>query len=466
MKRFSRNPMGRILGILLITIVAVSGIASGKTTRKQKKQSPATIEQVKKQQKRTHNEITQTKAEIERNRKETQTRLKELNGIRRSAADNSERIRLLTAAVDSADRQIEVLNDSIADIERRVGELRDAYIRSMRAAQGERLSGSKFSFIFSATSFREAWRRMRYLGEFSNWRAERTTNLRKQVSKLHEQRTELDRIRTSRNAQLAELDNVRRELTAQNAKAENMVASLKTKGASLKELLDEKERQAQKLDAQLNRLIAAEQERVMREQREREAKERKRLAEENRKKQQKEKEQQPSPATQPSAGSTAKPSLPNPTKENEYALAAADTRRLTGDFSSNRGQLIFPVTGAYRVVRPYGRRRHPDMPNVVQDNKGVDLEVKKGATARAIFEGTVVSILREPGLNSVVMIRHGDFYTIYTNLTGLNVRLNQKVASGQTLGSIFTNPDDDNRGVIHFELRRETTTLNPLEWVR
>ena len=127
--------------------------------------------------------------------------------------------------------------------------------------------------------------------------------------------------------------------------------------------------------------------------------------------------------------------------------------------------MLFPVSGKYKIVRPFGRHKHPDLPHVVTDNSGIDIEVPPGGNARAVFGGTVSAIFRQPGFNTIVMVRHGSYLTIYANLTDILVKKGDVLKQGQTLGRIYSDPDDDNRSILHFELRKETQKLNPSAWV-
>jgi len=146
-------------------------------------------------------------------------------------------------------------------------------------------------------------------------------------------------------------------------------------------------------------------------------------------------------------------------------MAEAD-RKLTGSFTDNKGRLLFPVAGQYKIVGIFGRTSHPDLSRVEVNNSGIDIEVPAGAKARAVFDGEVSSVFRVNGYHNVVMLRHGSYLTVYAGIDRLDVRKGDKVKAGQTLGSIFTDADDDNRTILHFEVRREREKLNPTDWVK
>ena len=146
-------------------------------------------------------------------------------------------------------------------------------------------------------------------------------------------------------------------------------------------------------------------------------------------------------------------------------VAEAD-RKLNGSFEGNKGNLLFPVSGKYRIVRGFGRQKHPELEHVETDNSGIDVEALSGSYARAIFAGKVSAIFKQPGFNTIVMVRHGSYLSIYANLAGLNVKVGDAVKAGQRIGSIYADPDDGNRAILHFELRKERQKLNPTLWVK
>jgi len=241
-------------------------------------------------------------------------------------------------------------------------------------------------------------------------------------------------------------------------------------------VLRQKEAQARALDNELDRLIAEEQRRQAEEEKRRQAEEKRKeqerlLAEENARKKQQQKEQEakaaPAKAEQPERKAVAQPKPASTAAKPATNYAMAETsRKLTGSFESNKGRLLFTVNGKYKIVRPFGRHKHPDLPHVTTDNGGIDIEVPAGGTARAVFDGTVSEVFRLPGYNTIVMVRHGKYLTIYANLSNISVKKGDALKQGQTIGTIYSDPDDGNRSILHFELRQEKQKLNPTAWVR
>lgn len=140
-------------------------------------------------------------------------------------------------------------------------------------------------------------------------------------------------------------------------------------------------------------------------------------------------------------------------------------RNSGGGFAGMKGSLPRPVSGAFRVTSPFGRHALPELPGVTYDNPGIDAEVSAGATAQAVYGGRVTGIYRLPGYNTVVIVSHGDYYTVYGNLATTNVKNGDTVKQGQAIGKV-ANSDDGGRPSIHFEVWKNRDKLNPSEWIR
>ena len=168
------------------------------------------------------------------------------------------------------------------------------------------------------------------------------------------------------------------------------------------------------------------------------------------------------PVTKPNVATpkpVAKPANPVKSKSDDYAA-------LTGSFESNKGKLPYPIGGSCRVVRAFGKQRHPELRHVMTDNGGVDLEAPHGAVARAVFAGKVSAVFSQPGYGMVVMVRHGHYLTIYVGLESLTVTTGTEVKSGQALGTVVDDAEGGGKALLHFEIRHEKTKLNPMDWLR
>ena len=171
------------------------------------------------------------------------------------------------------------------------------------------------------------------------------------------------------------------------------------------------------------------------------------------------------PAPSESEGSGSAGTLHTPAASSKAGTSSASVE--TGSqFADMRGRLSFPVAGSYTIVRRFGRQTHPSLPHVQTDNAGVDIQTTRNAGVRAVFDGEVSAVFRPDGYNSVVVVRHGQYLTVYANLDHVSVSTGQKVKAGQNLGTVFSDPNDDGRSVLHFEVRNGRAKENPESWLK
>jgi septal ring factor EnvC (AmiA/AmiB activator) len=133
------------------------------------------------------------------------------------------------------------------------------------------------------------------------------------------------------------------------------------------------------------------------------------------------------------------------------------------EFQGNRGKLPWPVKNGI-ITGHFGRQPHPTIPNIEIVNNGIDIQTDQGAPVRSVFEGTVVGTQYVPGFDYMVILQHGDYYTVYSNLAELSVKKGDKVAIRQNIGKVSTD-SKTNTSEVHFEIWKEKTRLNPQEWV-
>ncbi len=445
---------------LLLALVVLALPAESQKRKRGRKSKPVTtertIESVRRDKKANERELRDTDRKLAENRRSMALRVDSLEAMRMRGASMQSDISRMAAAIDSTDRAIAAMDDSIASLEARTERLREAFRKSLRSMQGERTTSSHIEFIFSAANFRQAVQRMRYLRQFGIWQKARTDELRKAANEVALQRARLDTMRAERTTAMARLQTARTRLADQEQQCRLMLSDLKKRSSDLQAVLRDKEKRSRQLDQELDRLIAAEQARMERERKRQEELERTRQAESKRKAGAKG-QSKPAP-TPPPQGSA-------PKQAPLTSMAEAD-RKLTGSFTDNKGRLLFPVSGPYRIVRGFGRQKHPDMQHVITENNGIDIETNAGANARAVFAGRVASILQVQGYNYIVMVRHGNYLTVYSGLEKPVVTMGQEVKAGQTLAPVMSDHDRGGRGVLHFELRYNSRKYNPLEWIK
>lgn len=449
-------------------------------------------ENIKRERQDASRQIKETTLRLNENEQRLQRELNSLNLVEAEIGELNKVINRHQLAVDSIDLKMQQLNDSIDIINLRLSQMREKYATAVRKMQSNQGDMSTLSFIFSSETFTQAYRRMRYLRQFSQWRQKKSQEIKSLQDKLAERKQALSVMQLSKRQTIDKMMTGRDSLTAKSKTVETLVAGLQNQEKALKNLLEKKEREAEALDRELERVIEeqriAEEKRLAEEKRKQEEAERKRIAEEQRRKReadsleqvrlrqeaerqnkeaQKKKDEEKARADKKSSEVKQTPTIiapPQRDKETKKTKLPSD-KELTSAFASMRSRLPMPITSRYSVVRQFGVHQHPHLEHVKVRNSGIDFEVAANASVRAVYDGVVSAIFRQPGYNNIVMIRHGSYITIYTNLVNIVVCKGDIVKAQQQLGEVYADPADNNRSILHFEIRRETEKLNPAEWL-
>jgi len=445
----------RVMVIVLAVLVGTVSVCAQKRTAK-------TIQQ---QKAATQREIRETNKKIKDNSNETRNSLNQLNLITAEIGEQQKTIDALTMQLNGIAQELQSVNDSIAENEATLKKLRDEYGKAIRRIHAHSSSTDKLMFLFQSESFHQALRRIRYLREFSAWRKRQSQNISDMQQRLQSSRNRINALATAKSNNIKDQNLAKLTLEQKKQQQAGVVAKLRAEGTALRNVLAEKQRKAAALDKELDRLIEQERQAVEKARREAEARNRReterkaaegRTSEKTKPKTEQKKSTDNIPVSPSKSGEIVQ-KMPVPTQE-EVALS--------GSFESNKGRLPYPVTGNFKVVRHFGVQRHSELKYVMTENSGIDIETSPGAVARAVFSGKVSAIFRQDGYNTVVMVRHGSYLTIYVNLSEIFVRTGETVKPNQNIGRIFSDREDGNRTILHFEVRKEKTKLNPELWLR
>ena len=454
--------------IILLTLVSVTIIFANKSQRS-----------IKQEQQRTNKEISETTKKIDENKKQTREQVNQLNRLSAEIQEKSDSITYLKQSIDSIDGSMSLLSDSITKMESSLVLLRQKYGEVLRSIRKTRHTSNNVAFLFSSNTLSDVFRRTRYLRQFASWQNNKTNELQNAIMSVSNAKNHLVKLHTNKASSIKKVSATQAALQDNEKRQSQIIANLGEERASLEAYLKEKQQEARQLDAQLNKMIAQQQKEAEKRRKEEEKKrkeeekrrkeeQKKALAQKKKEEQQKKKQQEKQQQEKQDKATKQESTTP----QEDVATSQPDTPKPsigqgpTYDFERNKGCMPYPVLGKYRVVGKFGRQKHPQFPNIQTDNSGIDIELLSSGSAIAIFEGTVSAIFRQPGYNTIVMVRHGEYLSIYANLSSISVRTGDKVKANQVIGTVYANPEDDNRRIMHFEVRKETTKLNPQHWVK
>lgn len=487
-----------------------SGRKSGKHSGKKSSGSGQTTSaDVQRQQNEVQRDIQRTEASIRENDAAVSRNLTALGKLQGDIEVGQKRVSETKAKADAIGGQISRLQSQISAAEAQLAGMRAEYLRAVKKMRATRQGRSALSFIFSSGNFREAMHRVRSLRQFAAWRDRRSEDIRGKVTDLKRRQTELSQARTMQINALRQQEKAQSDLRAQYGRQDALVASLKANGAALRSHLASRQAEANRLRGQVASLIASEQaarERAAREQTAREQAAREQAAREQANREQANlasneqvapvETKAPSKAKKKTKTATASAAVG--TAGNSYAQArrrkprksapaaasapakseagtanapTAATQRTkvpkgAENFEGMKGRLPRPVAGGFKVTSRFGRHALPDMPNVVYDNPGIDAECAVGAAAQAVYDGKVSGVYVVPGYNTVVIVNHGNYYTVYGNIASVSVKVGDSVSQGQKLGAVAAEEGNPSQGSIHFEVWKNRDKQDPMAWIR
>lgn len=473
---------------------------SAKTSSK-KRTTPETSAEAKRRQEETQKEIARTKEELRRNEAEVKKGLSELNRLNADITTGRNLVAKATEQVQQLDSRIASLETEISTSEAQLKKMREDYLRSVKKIRGKKNSNSALAFIFSSKNFSQAMRRMRYLKQVSAWRSKKSAEISASVKELTQQKELLVQSRREKDIALSRQIAAQNQLNTQYQRQDAVVGELRRNGQALQSHLAKKQQEANALKSRIAALIAEENrkaEEARRAEEARKAAEEARLAEEARKaeeakllaeqtekskpeeKQEKKKDKKQTKKADKQKGkqdyAEARKRKPRSSKPSESeASASPDVNKnasakasasQAGNFAAMRGSLPRPVSGAFRVTSQFGRHSLPELPDVMYDNPGIDAETSAGASAQAVYGGKVSGVYVIPGFSTVIIINHGNYYTVYGNISSPAVKVGDVVKQGQALGRLAPDEEDPTHSSIHFEVWKNRDKLNPLDWIR
>lgn len=389
-------------------------------------------------------QIAESESLLQTTTKNVGSQLKGLAALTGQIEERKRYILAINSDMDAIDRELVSLERQLNQLQKELKDKKTKYAASVNYLYRNHTIQDKLLFIFSAQTLEQTYRRLRYVREYASYQRMQGEEIQKKQKQINDKRAELTEARKAKENLLKERENEKTTLERQEKEQKALVDNLRKKQRSLQSEINKKRKEANQLNARIDRLIAEEIEKA-----------RKRAEEEARRE----------AAARKKAEKTESPSATKPKAEplEAYTMNKAD-RELSGSFASNRGKLPVPVTGPYIITSHYGEYTVPGLRGVKLDNKGIDIQAKPGAQARAVFNGKVAAVFQLNGLFNI-LVRHGAYISVYCNLSTASVKADDMVKTGQTLGTIFSDGADGGRTVLHFQLRKEKEKLNPEPWL-
>ena len=425
--------MKRIISIICLCLCAWG--VHAQSTRK--------IRELEKQHVELQKQIAESESLLQSTKKDVSSQLNNLALLSGQIEERKKYLAAVERDVQVIQREIGRVQAELKKLQAELAEKKKRYEKSVNYMYRNKSVQEKLMFIFSADNLSQIYRRLRYVREYADYQRLQAAQLVRKQEQVQEKQRTLQESQRAKEEMLKQGENERKKLEAQEKERKDLLASLQMKQWTIQAEIKKKRQSAERLNAQIDRLIEIEIEQA----RKREEEARKREAAERKKAGQSRKEE-------------GKPAQPAPKGQVDRFRGGAESRRLSGVFEQNKGRLPVPITGPYVLVGRYGQ--YQVLRNVRLDNKGIDLKGKPGAQARAIFDGEVSAIFQYNGLANV-LVRHGSYISVYCNLSSVLIKKGSILKTGDVIGQVNTDKAGDT--VLHFQLRKETAKLNPEVWL-
>lgn len=371
------------------------------------------------------NEIKQIEVVLFKTRGEKKSLLTEVEDIdqRISARQN-----LIKVTNQQANYLSRTINNNLAQMEQlreELKELKEDYAAMINKSYKSKSQQSRVLFLLSSESFLQAYKRVQYMKQYTEYRKKQGVTIKEKSDKLMTINTDLIAQRKQKDVLISENKKEKKKLEAERKSQESLVATLKKDEGKFASQIKKKQREASKLDKEIDDLIKAA------------------IAKANK-------------------GTSVKGNTVSTASRDLFAMTP-EARELANSFTSNKGKLPWPVEQGV-VVGKFGTHKVPSNPNLTRSNSGVEIATQEDAIARAVFNGEVMEVQQIKGSNKVVMIRHGNYISIYSNLSGLKVKKGDKVTTKQPLGTVSKNAASG-RFLMKFYVYKDGSKLNPADWI-
>jgi murein hydrolase activator len=379
--------------------------------------------------------FSQTRSELEESKKKSYEKIEYVNKLieknKRTKQQNYNTLVLLNKKIDVRNeiigdyiQEIEIINKRIRDNQDLVislyddlEKIKEEYKKVIVNSYKNRRKYDRLMFILSAKDFNQAYRRARYLREYTEYRKQQAELIIDTKNRIEKTLTQLEIEKAEKNELIFDKESENETLKGEISQKQSLINKLKSKEKELRAKIENERRVAKKIQNQIEEIIAEEARKA---------------------------------ATR--SGSS------------KVMMLTPDEKIISDEFGSNRKRLPWPTERGI-VTQRFGDNPHPVLKGVIIRNDGVEIATTPDATARAVFKGEVSRVFAIPGANKAVIIRHGNYLTVYSNLKDVIVKPGEKINTKQNIGVIYTDRSEDDKTVIKFQIWRENKKLNPEDWI-
>lgn len=385
--------------------------------------SPTAKKDLERKRNKLLREIEQTNKQLAQTAKNKNATQAQLDALRKKIKLREQLIGNINNELSELRKEISVTGSQIQSLQQQLEQLKKNYADMIRFAQANRNRYQSMAFVFASDDFNQAYKRLIYLQQYSQNRQEQALAITKTGNQLNEKKSELEQKKQEKTGLKVAEEKQKKDLVKEKNDQDKMMANLSAAEKKLTVQLQEKIKAKEKLDRAIENII------------------RKEIA-----------------AAKKKAEAAGKK---NVTSENVFSLTP-EAQQLSNNFAGNKGSLPWPVEQG-KITDYFGSHPHPQLKNITIKNDGIDIQTNKGASVRSLFNGEVSGTVNLPG-GSAIIIRHGEYLSVYSNVEDVFVKKGDKVTTKQRIGTVRTSPDD-NKAKLNLQIWKGFSKLNPQPWL-
>ena len=367
------------------------------------------VKDLQKKQKKLQQEIEQTNKMLKQTKKDETATMNKLQLLGENIKNQKKLIRTLDNEITALNHEMDALTNTRDSLQNVLEQHKTDYAQMVRQSHYAHMQQSPLLFLLSSDNFQQLARRARYLQEFAHYRQEQVRRIENTQAEIDTQNELLQANKDDKQKALSSRKREQENLKRDERKQQNMLNQLKTKEKDLSKQIQQKQKKVNELNKKIDDMVRKQAEKA------------------------------------------SKTTL---TKEQQL---------IAGGFEANKGRLPWPVEKGM-ISGHFGKQQHPVYAQVTIDNKGIYLQTVAGAKARAVYQGEVTSCFMVGGTYAVI-VQHGNYRTVYSNLSKLNVKQGDKVETKQVIGTIFTDAEQDQKTELYFQIYQDRNILNPELWI-
>ncbi len=453
-----------------------------------------TVKDLERQRKQTLQNLENTSKMLNETNKSKKSSLNKLTIISKNINERKTLIKNISSEISLMDVEIERLNQEKTKLEDKLKTLKTDYANLIQEAHINRSIYAKIMFVLSAKTFDQSYRRLRYLQEYSTYRKEQVMEIEQIKAQIVHKNDSINIHKGTKVEVVKQKETEAQKLTKDQQNEKVLLTDLQKKEKGLREAQKVQQKKANDLNNRIERMIAeqirraeakraavaakrmAEAKRATEAKRQAEARriaqENKRIAEENKRIDERNKRvaaENKAKGTKTKATPKLEPiAAPSTVSESTSSQSVSTLTReeslISGSFERNQGRLPWPTASGF-ISGHFGIQQHPVLKYITTNNKGIYIKTPAGGTARAVFEGVVTQRFSIPGSNYGVIIQHGNYRTVYANLTQIFVNIGDHVNAKQAIGKIYTDDDNGNKTELYFQVWKDKNLQNPERWI-